>query len=202
MEASSNGHNKLTDAGANLIRHFEGCHRKIGEDRYAAFPGPGGILSIGYGHTNASGREIVAGEVWSLTKCNEVFAEDMKRYEDTVKRLVKVPLSPCQFDAMVSFAFNVTESNLIGSELLRMVNTADWVGAAQEFNRWNKSGGYELSGLTRRRATEALLFQNIPDKHYDEKAVLAIQAINDMAHSVENPDRDNVVQPTMGWLPT
>lgn len=190
LPASSNSHNKLTDAGANLIRYFEGCHRSVGEGRYRAQLCPAGTLTIGYGHTNASGREITPNTVWAHEQCLMVFGEDMKKYEDTIRRLVKMPLSPYQFDAMVSFAFNVGEGNLLKSALLKKINTADWDGAAQEFTRWSKGGGQEFSGLVRRRAIEALLFRNFPDKNYADKAELVIKPINDMAQSVDNPDGD------------
>ena len=84
-----------------------------------------------------------------------------------VNDLVAVPINQDQFDALVSFAFNLGAGNLKQSTLLRKVNARDFAGAAQEFQRWNKGGGKVLPGLTRRRACEGLLFQSIPDKNYD-----------------------------------
>jgi peptidoglycan hydrolase-like protein with peptidoglycan-binding domain len=87
-----------------------------------------------------------------------MLAEDVGRFEAAVNRLVKVPLSQGQFDALVSFSFNVGEGALADSTLLRKLNARDYKGARREFARWNKGGGRVLPGLTRRRAAEAKLF--------------------------------------------
>jgi lysozyme len=81
--------------------------------------------------------------------------------------MTKVPLKQHQFDALVSFAYNVGVGNLRSSTLLRKLNAGDYDGAALEFHRWNRSKGKVLPGLVRRRAAEALLFQNIADLDFD-----------------------------------
>jgi len=83
---------------------------------------------------------------------------------------VKVKLKPWQFDALVSFTYNVGAGALAGSTLLKKVNAQDFEGAALEFHKWNKGGGKVLAGLTRRRASESLLYQGIKDANYDGKA--------------------------------
>ena len=164
-----NAHLKLSKAGANLIQHFEGCLKKHGE-HYHAYKCPAGVLTIGHGHTNHHGRQFDASSKWTREECDQVFFEDMEGFEVAVRRLVKVPLTPYQFDALVSFTYNCGEGNLKKSTLLKKVNASDFKGAAEEFKKWNKGGGKVLPGLTRRRASEALLFQNIPDENYDGKA--------------------------------
>ena len=164
-----NQHLTLTTAGANLIQHFEGCLKKHGE-HYHAYKCPAGVLTIGHGHTNHHGRQFDASSKWTREECDQVFFEDMAGFEMAVRRLVKVPLTPYQFDALVSFTYNCGEGNLKKSTLLKKVNASDFKGAAEEFKKWNKGGGKVLPGLTRRRASEALLFQNIPDENYDGKA--------------------------------
>jgi len=72
-----------------------------------------------------------------------------------------------QFDALVSFAYNVGIGNLKSSTLLRKLNAGDYDGAALEFHRWKRSNGRVLPGLVRRRAAEALLFQGIADLDFD-----------------------------------
>jgi lysozyme len=105
-----------------------------------------------------------------------------------VRRLVKVPLEPHQFDALVSFAYNCGEGNLGKSTLLEKVNGGDFAGAAKEFARWNKGGGKVLAGLTRRRASEALLFQNIPDENYDGRPDKVIVPLGEeMPQGVDAP---------------
>ena len=94
----------------------------------------------------------------------------MEGFEAAVRRLVKVPLNANRFDALVSFTYNCGEGNLAKSTLLKKVNAGDHKGAAAEFHKWNKGGGKVLPGLTRRRASESLLYQGIPDKDYDGKA--------------------------------
>lgn len=91
----------------------------------------------------------------------------MAIFEKAVTRNVTVQLNQDQFDALVSFTFNLGEGNLKQSTLLKKVNAGDFAGAAKEFPRWNKADGKVLAGLVRRRASEALLFQSVPDGNYD-----------------------------------
>jgi lysozyme len=160
---------KLTAAGANLIKHFEGCLQPH-EGKYKPYHCPADVLTIGWGHTNHHGRKFDAASRWTAEECHAAFLEDMGGFEQAVRRLVTVPLMPWQFDALVSFTYNCGEGNLAKSTLLKKVNAGDFAGAAQEFKKWNKGGGKVLPGLTRRRASESLLFQNIPDENYDGKA--------------------------------
>jgi len=84
---------------------------------------------------------------------------DLNVFEKAVGELVKVKLSQSQFDALVSFAFNVGSGALKRSTLLRKLNAGNYVDAANEFHRWNKAKGKVLKGLSRRRASEAYLFE-------------------------------------------
>ena len=160
---------KLTQAGANLIHHFEGCLKKEG-DKYKAYTCPAGVLTIGHGHTNHHGRQFNATTRWTREECDRAFAEDMEGFEKAVRRLVTVPLTAHQYDALVSFTYNCGEGNLAKSTLLKCVNRGDHKQAAAEFHKWNKANGKTLAGLTRRRASESLLYQGIPDADYDGKA--------------------------------
>jgi lysozyme len=160
---------KLTKAGANLIHHFEGCLKQEG-DKFKAYHCPANVLTIGWGHTNHHGRQFNATTRWSREECDRAFAEDMEGFERSVRELVRVPLTSWQFDALVSFTYNCGAGNLKKSTLLKCVNRGDHKQAAAEFKRWNKAGGKVLAGLTRRRASESLLYQNIPDMDYDGTA--------------------------------
>jgi lysozyme len=128
------------------------------------------VLTIGFGHTNHHGRQFNASSKWTRKECNEAFVEDMVTFEGAIRRLVKVPLTAHQYDALVSFCYNCGEGNLAKSTLLKCVNRGDHKQAAEEFKKWNKGGGKVLAGLTRRRASESLLYQGIPDLNYDGKA--------------------------------
>ena len=160
---------KLTPAGANLIKHFEGCLEPH-QGKYKAYKCPANVLTIGWGHTNHHGRKFDAASRWDDSECHEAFLEDMAGFERDVRRLVTVPLTDYQFDALVSFTYNCGAGNLGKSTLLKCVNRGDHKQAAAEFHKWNKANGKVLAGLTRRRASESLLYQGIPDLDYDGKA--------------------------------
>lgn len=185
-----NAHLKLTPAGANLIKHFEGLKEKHG-DRYKAYVCPAGVLTIGWGSTGPphGKHKFDQHTLWSQAQCDTAFLTDMEEFEAAVRRLVKVELEPWQFDALVSFTYNCGEGNLSKSTLLKKVNAGDFEGAALEFHKWNKGGGKVLPGLTRRRASEALLFQNITDANYDGKADPTNKpAIEPMPQAVDAPE--------------
>jgi GH24 family phage-related lysozyme (muramidase) len=123
-----------------------------------------------------------------MEECDQAFLEDMGTFERAVRKLVKVPLEPWQFDALVSFCYNCGEGNLAKSTLLKKVNAGDFEDAALEFQKWNKGGGKVLPGLVRRRASEALLFQNITDEDYDGKPDKVIRPIPEpMPQEVDDP---------------
>jgi lysozyme len=159
---------KLSPRGAALVKAFECCHKRDG-NVYKPYLCPAGVLTIGWGHTNHHGRPFDKTASWTQQECDDAFAEDMDGFEQQVTALVKVPLKQHQFDALVSFAYNVGVGNLRSSTLLRKLNAGDYDGAALEFHRWNRSNGKVLPGLVRRRAAEALLFQAIADLDFDGK---------------------------------
>lgn len=82
------------------------------------------------------------------------------QFENDVTRLVKVPLTQGQFDALVSFAFNLGSRALSGSTLLRKLNDKDYAGAAAQFTRWVYANNQVLAGLVRRREAEKRLFES------------------------------------------
>lgn len=133
--------------GIALIKEFEGLELKAYRDSV-------GVLTIGYGTTNG----VFEGQVIDQSKAEKFLAEDLYRFETCVSKLVKVAIAQNQFDALVCFAYNVGCSNLASSTLLKKLNTGDYVGAAEQFPRWNKAGGKVLNGLTRRREAEKALF--------------------------------------------
>lgn len=105
--------------------------------RNRAYQDSKGIWTIGVGHT---GPEVVPGLVWTNDQIDAAFEKDLKRFEDAVNSLVKVPLKQYEFDALVSFAFNVGEgkAGFGGSTLVRLLNNGtDRSVVAEQFNRWN-----------------------------------------------------------------
>jgi lysozyme len=162
----------LGDAGLKLIKDFEGFVAYPYDDlvvsggKYPEWTGGAtrGTVTIGYGHTNLSNfpPKIVPGmrmtEAEGSTLLRKVLAAV---YEPEVKRLVKVPLTQNEYDALVSFTYNAGGGNLAKSTLLRKLNAGDYEGAAAEFDRWVSSKGQRLNGLIRRRNAEEALFRSI-----------------------------------------
>lgn len=157
---------RVSPAAFALIKSFEGCHKADGA-LFKPYVCPGGVLTIGWGHTNHHGRQFDKHARWTQQECDTALEEDLQGFAAQVASVVKVPLKQHQFDALVSFAYNVGLGNLKSSTLLRKLNAGDAEGAALEFHRWNRSSGKVLPGLVRRRAAEALLFQGITDLDFD-----------------------------------
>ena len=140
---------KISNAGLSLIKGFEGFRAK-------AYVCPAGVLTIGYGHT---GPDVKPGMTISDARGTELLAQDVSRFERAVNKFVKVPLAQHQYDALVSFTYNVGEGNFQTSTLLKKLNAKDYAGAAAQFDRWNRGGGRVLAGLVRRRAAERKMFE-------------------------------------------
>lgn len=166
---------RISPHGIAVMHYFEDC-------RLAAYPDPGSKdgkpWTIGWGHT---GPEVVKGLVWTQAKADAVFVQDLAKFEAGVMRLVKAPIGQGQFDALVSFAYNVgLDENHNGkaeglgeSTLLRKLNAGDYKGAAAEFLKWIKNDGKVMRGLVRRRAAEVCLFQGMGGAQAIAKGVKA-----------------------------
>ncbi len=139
---------QIGKAGLDLVKSFEGL-------KLRAYLCPAKVWTIGYGST---GPHVTAGKVITEAQANDLLQDDLDRFEKAVTRLVTVPLTQNQYDALVSFAFNVGISALERSTLLKRVNAKLFDQAKAEFAKWNRAGGRPLAGLTRRRAAEAALF--------------------------------------------
>jgi lysozyme len=143
---------KISKLGLNLVRHFEGMYLR-------GYKCPANVWTIGFGHTGlVDGKPIHGNMVISEEKAIELLQQDMAVFENAVKDSVKVPLTQNQFDALVSFAFNVGAGALRKSTLLRLLNQGKYEEVPAQFLRWNKGGGKVLAGLTRRRKAEGHLF--------------------------------------------
>ena len=143
---------QTSDKGIALIKQFEGC-------KLTAYQGSVGVWTIGYGWTKpVDGKPIRAGMTIKQETAERLLKTGLVSYENDVSRLVKVDLTQGQFDALVSFTYNLGARSLSTSTLLRKLNAGDYAGASDEFLRWNKAGGKVLNGLTRRREAERALF--------------------------------------------
>lgn len=143
---------QTSEKGIALIKEFEGC-------KLTAYRDSVGVWTVGYGWTQpVDGKPIRAGMTIKQETAERLLKTGLVSYESDVSRLVKVGLSQGQFDALVSFTYNLGARSLSTSTLLRKLNAGDYAGAADEFLRWNKAGGKVLNGLTRRREAERALF--------------------------------------------
>ncbi|MFP2394145.1 lysozyme [Enterobacter ludwigii] len=143
---------QTSEKGIALIKEFEGC-------KLTAYQDSVGVWSIGYGWTQpVDGKPIRAGMTIKQETAERLLKTGLVSYESDVSRLVKVGLTQGQFDALVSFTYNLGARSLSTSTLLRKLNAGDYADAADEFLRWNKAGGKVLNGLARRREAERALF--------------------------------------------
>jgi len=173
---------QVSPEGVALIQAFEGCHEREG-DRFRPYVCPGGVLTIGWGHTPHQGRPFDVASRWTQDECDAALRNDLQAFGEQVAGLVDVPLTQGQFDALVSFAYNVGLGNLRGSTLLRKLNAGDAEGAALEFHRWNRARGQVMPGLVRRRAAEALRFQGLVDLDFDGHPDPMPQAVSESPQS-------------------
>lgn len=146
---------QTSEKGIKNIKDFEGCSLTAYPD-----PGTGGApWTIGYGWTHpVDGKPVKRGMTIDQDTADRLLKTGLVGYENDVLKVAKVKLTQGQFDALVSFAYNVGSRALSTSTLLKKLNDGDIKGAADEFPRWNKSGGKVMSGLTRRREAERTLF--------------------------------------------
>ena len=140
----------ISQTGINLIKSFEGLRTKA----YKAVPTEK-YYTIGYGHY---GSDVRVNQVISEKEAEKLLRDDVQSFVDGVNKLVKVDVTQNQFDALVSFAYNVGLSALKSSTLLQYLNAGNFQKAADEFLRWNKSGGKVYTGLVKRREQERALF--------------------------------------------
>ena len=145
---------EISKQGIELIAEFEGFRSK-------PYLCPAGVPTIGYGttwypngsHVKLSDKPISREEALTILK----YQVD-RSYGASVDRYVQVDLTQNQYDALVSFTYNLGAGNLKSSTLLKKVNQKKFARASREFLKWDKAGGRRLKGLTRRRKAESELF--------------------------------------------
>lgn len=149
----------ISHEGINLIKNFEGF-------RPLAYYCPAGLLTIGWGHTiqpteKLNGILLDKNSKVSLQQAILLLQKDITNAEHVIFRNVKAPLIQGQFDALVSFVFNLGEKNFMRSTLLKKLNDGDYEGAANQFPRWVYVNKKALVGLMNRRAAEMRLWHGI-----------------------------------------
>ena len=145
---------KIGQKGLELIKSFEGLKLK-------PYLCPASIPTIGYGNTYYPNGQKVKLSDPAITKeqAEELIKHSLSTYEKTVDSFCRDDISQSQFDALVSFAYNVGTGNLQKSTLIKKVNANPQDPTIKdEFLKWNKANGKVLAGLTRRRLAEATLY--------------------------------------------
>lgn len=139
---------KISENGKNLIKNFEGLRLK-------AYKCSSGVLTVGYGHT---GSDVKENMIITKEQAEKLFDADVLVHSNNVSKLVRVKLNQNQFDALVSFEYNVGYGNFSKSTLLKKLNAGDYTGAANEFEKWIYANKKKLKGLVKRRKKEKELY--------------------------------------------
>lgn len=141
---------KTSAIGRKLIQRFEGF-------RSEAYLCPAGVWTIGYGHTAG----VKPGDTCTPDEADEFLKQDLRTAENTVNAQ-NLDLNQCQFDALVSFVYNVGSGNFTSSTLLKKLkkDTSATRDLEAEWKKWKYANKVELKGLVRRRAAEWSLYKN------------------------------------------
>lgn len=147
----------VSKKGLDLIKEFESFKSK-------PYLCPSQKATIGFGSTyypdgkkvTLQDKEITEEKAFEIL---EYIAN--KDFGNNINKVVKVPLNQNQFDALVSFAYNIGNGNFNSSTLLRWLNQGNYKEASMQLLRWDKSKGIVLNGLTKRRKAEKALFDKV-----------------------------------------
>ncbi|MGH2902165.1 MAG: lysozyme [Solirubrobacteraceae bacterium] len=144
---------KLSPAGEALIKGFENC-------KFVSYPDSKGLWTIGVGHTGfySPGVPVGPGQTCTDEQAELWFIGDTSKAVADVNLFLSVSVNQNQFDALVSFTYNVGGQALEHSTLIRDINEGDPNDAANEFLKWDHCAGKELAGLKRRRKAERAYF--------------------------------------------
>lgn len=142
----------VSTTGLDLLKKSEGFRSHTYND-------VNGIPTIGYGHRLLNSESFPSG----ITEAEAVqlLLADLRDAEQAVSRLVKVPLTQGQFDALVDFCFNLGAGRLASSTLLKVLNHGRYQDAAAQLLRWDIADGQENAGLKARREAEIALWNGL-----------------------------------------
>ena len=147
--------NPVLPATVDLVKHFEGFSASTYLDT-------SGLPVIGYGQTRINGATVSMGQYITQSQADLALRQELTHIQQLVKSYVRVESNPYQLGALTSLVYNTGTRILTDSTLIRKLNAGDYLGAANEFPRWNKAnqGGRLVAfpGLTKRRLAEQKLF--------------------------------------------
>lgn len=177
---------RVSADGIKFIKRWEGLYLK-------AYYDPVGVLTIGYGHTNLSGvgPKVVPG----MSLKNEDEADRILRdvlakvYEPELRKRIKVNLTQGQWDALVSWIYNLGGSNFAKSTMLKRINAGRINDVPAEIMKWNKAGGRVFKGLTNRRRGEAAMWRS-----HGIAEALPVEGITkvEAVHEIDTPEPEPV----------
>lgn len=138
----------LSTTGEAMIEGFEAL-------RLVGYPDVKGVPTAGWGHT---GHDVMIGTTYTREQCEDWFVADTQKAIDGVNTGLDAPCTQNQFDALVSFTYNVGVNAEAHSTMLKLMNAGNVAGAAAEFPKWDHVDGVPNAGLLRRRKAEQALF--------------------------------------------
>lgn len=146
---------RISPRGLALLKQFEGCSLTVYKDS-------AGLFTVGYGHLIGDGKNLPNISKYKLTQkqADMLLQYDVIPREKAVERLCPVPLTQNEFDALVSFTFNLGAGALQRSTLRQKLNRGDKAGAAKVLLKYNRAGGRVVRGLIKRRIAEYNLFMS------------------------------------------
>jgi lysozyme len=145
---------KVSKECLKMLAHHEGVRQK-------PYKCPAGLWTVGVGHLIGDGKTLPDSwnRTFTLDEVYDILAKDVVRFERGVNKYITVPLRQNEFDALVSFSFNLGLGVLQRSTLRQALNRGDKEGAITSLLKYNKAGGKVLKGLDNRRKDEAALFR-------------------------------------------
>ncbi len=156
---------RMSDRGRELLTQWEGKSAKVYKDS-------AGLPTIGVGHLltkdeSASGKILILGistkygEGLTASQIDQLLVQDLAGAEGAVNSGVEAALTQNQFDALVSFVFNVGRTAFYNSTLRKVLNAGKYKEVPNQLRRWNRAGGVVIVGLSNRRENEIKLFEGV-----------------------------------------
>ena len=150
---------EISQEGITLIKHYEGCP-KDNDGNAVSYRCAANKATIGYGSLKLiDGSPVKDNISITMQEAEDLLTHELKEYQGYINDMVNVPLKQNEFDALVSWVFNLGPSNLKSSTLLKVLNAGDYENVPEQIKRWNKVNGVINEGLVKRRKSEALLFE-------------------------------------------
>jgi lysozyme len=145
---------KASQACLKMLAHHEGVKTR-------PYKCPAGLWTVGVGHLIGDGKSLPDSwnRTFTLEEVYAILAKDVERFERGVERLITIPLRQCEFDAIISFAFNLGTGCLQRSSVRSALNRGNKETAIESLLKYNKAGGKVLKGLDNRRKDEAAMFR-------------------------------------------